>query len=546
MNSSNTIFVLYKVSNSKCDSAHSPYNAFTIPRNPSNGGGVSLAEVKRQCVAVQCLNYAGADGYHWRVRVDDKPRQQPGSSCSKPSFTWWDVKDENSKLPVKESVPLSELEALFSPSSHNSHSSGTTSSSSSGGVGRGAVVGAVRGLGKAFQNVASTVEDVVLSSPVDPNEPRVSVIAFKLLDLIKVNNDLNGTRSNDIASAPSFVARRPRITPTPPPSNAAPLPTAQRPARPVATQSQPAPSASRAATARVTRSNVIPPPRSTSQTRAPARQGSTGATSVASTSESSELLMDFGPTPPPSTSTRIPAAKSFTQQPSHILHHSTSTPAIFMHETPEEILQREYAEKAKQQNRVWDEVDQRWVVVENGATNVSGSVAAPPGQSSTPPSDEKNNIKGISLDASNAIGKSVHVQAAVNHRVNQMKVAQEKAKEELKQREEQKKLAENEEDEVRKRLEPKVKAWSEEHGKKKQLAALLSSLHIILWPEAEWKAVSLGDLLEDKKLRRCYLRASLKVHPDKTRDLDAEKRFLAKRIFDALSQAMTVYEDSKR
>merc|ERR1712232_746272 len=35
-------------------------------------------------------------------------------------------------------------------------------------------------------------------------------------------------------------------------------------------------------------------------------------------------------------------------------------------------------------------------------------------------------------------------------------------------------------DECRRRLEPKLKAWSEEHGKKKQIRALLASLHLIL------------------------------------------------------------------
>jgi len=68
---------------------------------------------------------------------------------------------------------------------------------------------------------------------------------------------------------------------------------------------------------------------------------------------------------------------------------------------------------------------------------------------------------------------------------------------------------------------------------------------MILWEGSGWKQVSLGDILEEKKARRCYLKATLKVHPDKTRDLDAEKRFIAKRVFDALSQAMTDFENKK-
>ena len=103
----------------------------------------------------------------------------------------------------------------------------------------------------------------------------------------------------------------------------------------------------------------------------------------------------------------------------------------------------------------------------------------------------------------------------------------------------------DQEDAVRKRLEPKLRAWSEEYGKKKQLRALLGSLHTSLWADSGWKPVSMGDLLDEKRVRRAYLKASLKVHPDKTRDLNVEKRFIAKRVFDALSQATTEFEDSK-
>ena len=117
---------------------------------------------------------------------------------------------------------------------------------------------------------------------------------------------------------------------------------------------------------------------------------------------------------------------------------------------------------------------------------------------------------------------------------------------EKKEREAKKKQEEAEEDDVRKRLEPKIKAWSEEHGKKKQLRALLGTLHTILWPEAKWKQVSIGDILNDAKCKKFYHKATLVVHPDKTHHLDAEKRFLAKRIFDALSQAKVEFDAGKK
>ena len=95
---------------------------------------------------------------------------------------------------------------------------------------------------------------------------------------------------------------------------------------------------------------------------------------------------------------------------------------------------------------------------------------------------------------------------------------------------------------ARGRLEPKIKEGSEEYGKKRQLRALLSSLDKVLWEGSGWKSINLGDVLDGKKARRAYLKASLKVHPDKTKDLNPEQKFIATRVFDALSQANSEFE----
>ena len=199
-------------------------------------------------------------------------------------------------------------------------------------------------------------------------------------------------------------------------------------------------------------------------------------------------------------------------------------------ESRAEKLKREYAQKASQAQRVWDDVDQRWVEAKPNAAE----------------ENERPKAVGISLDASNAVGKSASVQAAVHQRVNDMKNSQAKALAEVRKREEQKKANDAEEDQVRRALEPKIKAWSEEHGKKKQLRALLASLHTILWQGANWKQISIGDILDDSKVKKFYHKASRVVHPDKTHDLDAEKRFLSKRIFDALTQAKTAFDEGQK
>jgi hypothetical protein len=225
--------------------------------------------------------------------------------------------------------------------------------------------------------------------------------------------------------------------------------------------------------------------------------------------------------------------------------HAQSLPATFNNETRVERLRREYAQNEMQQNRVWDEVDQRWVAVETNGSPVKQATTSAPPSAMNSSGSLGTKVVGIKLDASNAVGKSASVQAAVHKRVNDMKASQDKALAEVREREEKKKKEDEEEDAARKRLEPKIKAWSEEHGKKKQLRALLGTLHTILWPGAGWQPIGLGDLLDDGKVKRAFHKASRVVHPDKTHHLGPDERFLAKRIFDALSQAKTEFDEGK-
>lgn len=261
-----------------------------------------------------------------------------------------------------------------------------------------------------------------------------------------------------------------------------------------------------------------------------------------------------------------PAAAAAQQQQhsSRGLHHASSMPARPPTSTPTgakpgetraEKLKREYAKKqaANAANRVWDEVDQRWVEgpVKNGETKASAG--APPSNgggggasSSSAAATDPAGVKGIALSRSNAVGKSAGVQAAVHARMDDMESSQKKAIAELRAREAAKAKDDDEEDAVRQRLEPKLKAWGEEHGKKKQLRALLANLHTILWEGSGFKPVSLADVLEDSKVKRVYFKASRVVHPDKTVNLDVEKRFVAKRVFDALTQAKVEFDEGKR
>ena len=55
-------------------------------------------------------------------------------------------------------------------------------------------------------------------------------------------------------------------------------------------------------------------------------------------------------------------------------------------------------------------------------------------------------------------------------------------------------------------------------GKEGNLRALLSSLETVLWADAGWKKVGMGDVLLPGKVKVVYMKGIAKVHPDKVRD----------------------------
>lgn len=493
-NSFTKVLVLYKITNVKGESV--AYNAFEL----SGKGSVSLRDVKNNCHALQQLNPAGANGYHWRVRVDDKVTNPKAP----PKYSWWDIQDENARLPVKE-VSFTDLSHILSPSSHardvSHHHDSSSSSMTASSV--------TRSLGKALKGVAASVDVATSSTPAHhANFPRVPIVMFKLLDVTKLYDEhrpiaRSVPRGNGVAQARGSVSASASRNPSSSMSH-----------------SQGQRQGLNQGTSKSTSSRVAQPSRAVQQKKV--EEGT---------------LMDFG-APAPS----VPISQP---QRSRVLQHAhTSPPAVSSSESRAEKLKREYEEKKRTENRVWDEVDQRWVTVDSTKDAVSNrsTPSAPPGANVAM---NKTKIQAVSLDNVNTAGKSAAVANAVQNRVNEMRESQEKALKEIRDREAAKAKTEAEEDVVRQKLEPKIKAWAEEHGKKKQLRALLASLDKVLWPGANWKPIGLGDLLDDKKVKIAYHKASRVVHPDKTISLGPEERFMAKRIFDSLAQAKSEWDSSK-
>lgn len=389
------MLVLYNITNAKGESASS-YNAFELP----GGGNVSLAHAKKHCRALQKINSAGADGYHWRVRVDDKVTKPKAPL----NYSWWDIQDENARLPVKE-VTFTELSHILSPPKKTMTDDSMSKS----------VSNVTRSLGKAMNKVAASVNETPSSYD---NGPRVPIVMFKLLDITKLYDD---SESGPRTGRAPVVQPRTRAAPAPAPA-------------PVQTQRQP----QRQPTQNTARTH--PSSQQRQPAAVPSRQAAATATARRPAAKEGSL-MDFGDAPA-TTHTNVHA------RPTHT--HTPSAPkAAPRNETRAQKLKREYAQKKTTDQRVWDDVDQRWVTVDpnKGSAANKSTASAPPGGNAA--ASGKPKLKGVSLDNVNLAGKSANVASAVQERVNEMKSSQQKALKEIRDREASKKKSEDEEDEVR-------------------------------------------------------------------------------------------------
>lgn len=92
-------------------------------------------------------------------------------------------------------------------------------------------------------------------------------------------------------------------------------------------------------------------------------------------------------------------------------------------------------------------------------------------------------------------------------------------------------------DEAKAKYDKNLTIWASSNNEKKNIRNLLTSMHTVLWQGSDWKPVSLGDVIESKKVKLYYRKAMLVVHPDKCSSLNSETKFIAKRIFEAVNEA---------
>ncbi|NXD44396.1 GAK kinase, partial [Copsychus sechellarum] len=104
-------------------------------------------------------------------------------------------------------------------------------------------------------------------------------------------------------------------------------------------------------------------------------------------------------------------------------------------------------------------------------------------------------------------------------------------------------IAEMRKQEMSKDMDPlklKILEWIE--GKERNIRALISTLHTVLWEgENKWKPVSMADLVTPEQVKKYYRKAVLVVHPDKATGQPYEQ--YAKMIFMELNDAWSEFEN---
>ncbi|XP_044530700.1 putative tyrosine-protein phosphatase auxilin [Gracilinanus agilis] len=104
-------------------------------------------------------------------------------------------------------------------------------------------------------------------------------------------------------------------------------------------------------------------------------------------------------------------------------------------------------------------------------------------------------------------------------------------------------IAEMRKEEMAKEMDPeklKILEWIE--GKERNIRALLSTMHTVLWAgETKWKPVGMADLVTPEQVKKVYRRAVLVVHPDKATGQPYEQ--YAKMIFMELNDAWSEFEN---
>ncbi|KAG6616883.1 dnaj heat shock n-terminal domain-containing protein [Phytophthora cinnamomi] len=139
--------------------------------------------------------------------------------------------------------------------------------------------------------------------------------------------------------------------------------------------------------------------------------------------------------------------------------------------------------------------------------------------------------------------KSEDVRRAMEERERQVQRDVERAREELRKREEAARNMSAMKDNANAVLGPRLKAWAEDNGRVKNIRTLLSTMHQVMWEDCKWSEVNMGKLIQPNDVKKHYRKAMIVVHPDKAGGRNAEQILIAERVFAALN---TAWEDFQK
>ncbi|CAI5714866.1 unnamed protein product [Peronospora destructor] len=133
--------------------------------------------------------------------------------------------------------------------------------------------------------------------------------------------------------------------------------------------------------------------------------------------------------------------------------------------------------------------------------------------------------------------KSEDVRRAMEERERQVQRDVERAREDLRKREEAVRNMTVMKDNANAVIGPRLKGWAEDNGRVKNIRTLLSTMHQIMWEDCKWSEVNMGKLIQPNDVKKHYRKAMIVVHPDKSGGRSAEQLLIAERVFAALNIA---------
>ncbi|KAJ1722110.1 auxilin-like clathrin-binding protein required for normal clathrin function [Coemansia erecta] len=112
---------------------------------------------------------------------------------------------------------------------------------------------------------------------------------------------------------------------------------------------------------------------------------------------------------------------------------------------------------------------------------------------------------------------------------------------EMRRKEEARRVEDDERLAIIDQVDVEIRVWRD--GKQQNLRALLSSLHTLL-PAVP--AIGMHEILEPGKVKRAYMRAIARLHPDKlAKDADLRTRMVSASVFSSLNEAWDVFKQQE-